>query len=416
MRLKHDFKEDNLQRKETAKQYLQFINKLQGNHTIALDAPWGSGKSKFIDFMCEDMDKDKNKDIYIKYNAWDNDYTDEPFLSLMSEIFSSFEEKKYIGKDELKNIKSKAIAISKAVGKGITKGLVKNILGSDATKDLSDGIESLAKGAISETSQLLIDSTFKNMSQTKKTREQFTEELKNTTKKILEEKSKNKLIIIIDELDRCKPTFAIELLENIKHLFAIEEVIFFIAVDRTQLSESIKAVYGSGFDSDTYLDRFFDINLYLKKNNMQEHFKQKIIKYFNEDIPCVYDYFDYHKFCKEAIEALELTLRDFEKIISEAYLIYKLNSIRDFELEVILFLLMFRKKSPQDYNTFIDHNNQNITQINIIVFKESNSNYAIFMRTYILSILRDKNETLKTVAKLSTLTNTLIQIIEETKL
>lgn len=37
MNLKHEFINDNLHRKELAKNYVTFLNKLQGNHTIALD-------------------------------------------------------------------------------------------------------------------------------------------------------------------------------------------------------------------------------------------------------------------------------------------------------------------------------------------------------------------------------------------
>jgi len=358
LRLKHDFEGDNLQRKETAVNYVNFINKLQGNHTIALDAPWGSGKTKFIDFMSEKLDRDE--DIYITYNAWDNDYTDEPFLSLMGEIFSSFEDKEYIGKDELKNIKSKAIAISKAFGKGITKGLLKNIIGSDAVKDMSDSIESLAEGAISETSQLLIDSTFKNMSQTKKTREQFTSELKKTTRKILEEKNKDKLIIIIDELDRCKPTFVIELLENIKHLFTIDEIIFFIAVDRTQLAESIKAVYGSGFDASTYLDRFFDMELHLPKNEIADYFNRIIKESLNED---VFKDGNFEELMPQAINSLNLTLRDFQRIITETLLLRELNKEKLFYEFVCIVLLMIKYKRLDIYTELKSNITSSITNV-----------------------------------------------------
>lgn len=411
MRLKHDFKDDNLERKETAKYYLQFINKLQGNHTIALDAPWGSGKSTFIDFMCEDMDKDENKDIYIKYNAWDNDYTDEPFLSLMSEMFSSFEEKKYIEKDDLKNVKSKAIAISKAFGKGITKGLVKNILGSDAIKDLSDGIESLAKGAISETSQLLIDSTFKNMSQTKKTREQFTEELKSTTSKIIEEKSKDKLIIIIDELDRCKPTFAIELLENIKHLFAIDEIIFFIAVDRTQLAESVKAVYGSGFDSDTYLHRFFDMEFHLPKKSINIYFNNIIKESFSED---VFKDGNFEELIPQAINSLNLTLRDFHRIITETLLLKELNEHKIFYEYVCIVLLMIKYKRLDLYTELKSNIPRKITDVmNENSLPRTNALYH-FWSTHIVNTLAINKFNSKKESHMPNDTINIIKLIETT--
>jgi hypothetical protein len=65
------------------------------------------------------------------------------------------------------------------------------------------------------------------------------------------------MFIFIDELDRCRPTYSIAMLERIKHLFDVDGVVFVLATDATQLSHSIKAVYGSEFDSKRYLQRFF---------------------------------------------------------------------------------------------------------------------------------------------------------------
>ena len=67
------------------------------------------------------------------------------------------------------------------------------------------------------------------------------------------------MFVFIDELDRCRPSFAIELLEGVKHLFGIQGVCFVVSTNMAQLSESIKAVYGSGFDGYGYLKRFFDV-------------------------------------------------------------------------------------------------------------------------------------------------------------
>jgi hypothetical protein len=65
------------------------------------------------------------------------------------------------------------------------------------------------------------------------------------------------LFIFIDELDRCRPDYAIRLLEGIKHLFDAKNVCFVVSTNMTQLSESVKAVYGSGFEAYRYLKRFF---------------------------------------------------------------------------------------------------------------------------------------------------------------
>lgn len=66
------------------------------------------------------------------------------------------------------------------------------------------------------------------------------------------------MYVFIDELDRCRPNFAIEVLEVIKHIFDIEGVVFVVATNTNELQHSIKAVYGSGFDANKYLMRFFN--------------------------------------------------------------------------------------------------------------------------------------------------------------
>jgi predicted KAP-like P-loop ATPase len=67
------------------------------------------------------------------------------------------------------------------------------------------------------------------------------------------------LVFFIDEMDRCRPDFAIALLERIKHLFNVNRVVFVLAVDRAQLNESVKALYGLNANPDGYLRRFIDL-------------------------------------------------------------------------------------------------------------------------------------------------------------
>ena len=71
------------------------------------------------------------------------------------------------------------------------------------------------------------------------------------------------LIVVIDELDRCRPSYAVELLEVAKHLFMVDHIVFVLAVNRSELGHSIKALYGSGFDAEGYLRRFFDVDFRL---------------------------------------------------------------------------------------------------------------------------------------------------------
>jgi len=71
------------------------------------------------------------------------------------------------------------------------------------------------------------------------------------------------LLVMVDELDRCRPSYAVELLEVAKHLFAVRHVVFALAVNRSELEHSVKALYGDEFDAHGYLRRFFDVDFQL---------------------------------------------------------------------------------------------------------------------------------------------------------
>lgn len=336
---KSDYKDykDNLGRDEIAKKYVNFINALDGHHVIALDAPWGSGKSTLIDLMCNDFEN--NKDVFVKYNAWENDYTEEPLISLMSDIFTEFKDKKYIGIDKMKNQISSIVKVSKKATSALLKGTSRILLGEGGSNDAIEAVKEASKNFVEDN----VDNLFKDIEESKKSRKEFKEELIKYTKNILNEKNRNKLIIIIDELDRCRPTFAIELLENIKHLFDIENIVFFIAVDSKQLAESIKAVYGNGFDANTYLHRFFDFELHLKKDSLSQYFTDSIHEKFY--LPT-----DISKFKDQYILTFNLTIRDINRIINELYILNKMTSnISKDDIEYFLILLCIKYKKRDLY-------------------------------------------------------------------
>lgn len=352
---KHEFDGDRLGRHELAEKYVDFINKLDGNHVIALDAPWGTGKTTFINFMCEKFDE--KKDVYIKFNSWENDFTQEPLLSLMSEIISQLEEKKYIGVDRAKVYIFKIFNFFKKTFFYFINLFLK-LFGMDISKDAIDILKQATK-IISEKNS---DNLFGKVNESKFLRKKFKIQVENFTKKILEEKEKEKLIIVIDELDRCRPSFAIELLENIKHLLDMKEIVFLIAVDNKQLSESIKSIYGAGFDADTYLHRFFDIELHLPIKNLSVFFRiLEENKLFEKTL------IDGAKkqFLRDAVYAFNLTLRDIIRIINDILLLsvfYKKEEL-NFKIYVILLILKYKDKNMyQHLRNKKDH--FNLTEIN----------------------------------------------------
>ena len=85
------------------------------------------------------------------------------------------------------------------------------------------------------------------------------------------------MVVFIDELDRCRPSYAIELLETGKHIFAVNHVVFVIAVNRSELSHSVKVLYGNDFGADGYLRRFFDMDFRLPEPDRGNFIQQLLV-------------------------------------------------------------------------------------------------------------------------------------------
>ena len=99
-----------------------------------------------------------------------------------------------------------------------------------------------------------------------------------------------RFVVVIDELDRCRPDYAVRFMETVKHVFEVEHVTFVVAANSTELAHAMRGVYGSEFDSERYLERFFDIRLQLPPGT-REHFVARVVedarlqKMFGADFP-----------------------------------------------------------------------------------------------------------------------------------
>jgi len=259
------FKNDLLNRKSEIENLTPIILNFNDPLVLALDSPWGSGKTTFVKLWRAYLKKELSvQSIY--FNAWETDYAEDPLIVLVSELnkwlkannesaATDFLEK---AKKVLPSIiKQTAIAAIKAVTLNSVDGEKFDRVVSDATGNITGD---------------LIDDFNKQADSIEKFKDIIT-----TALKILPDGQKN-LIIFIDELDRCRPTYAIELLERIKHLFSIEQLVFILSTDTIQLTHSIRAVYGNGFDAKKYLQRFIDLDYALKKPEREKYIQLQLNK------------------------------------------------------------------------------------------------------------------------------------------
>ena len=64
----------------------------ENSFVMALNSPWGSGKTCFIDMWIDQIDKNHPEFNIIKYNAWENDDASDPMLPIICS-FSQLSEK-----------------------------------------------------------------------------------------------------------------------------------------------------------------------------------------------------------------------------------------------------------------------------------------------------------------------------------
>ncbi|ANN28811.1 KAP family P-loop NTPase fold protein [Vibrio vulnificus] len=239
-------------------QYGQFLSSYLRNQktplVLNLDGSWGTGKTTFLRQLYSDLHFNHGFPcIYI--DAWESDYSNDPLLVIVSELL-----------EQLKRADQhfKAADTEKKILATLGK------FGQKAWNTALIGAGTYLSGKVDNTAivEFTKEFTFKNvdaavigtnLTNNYKLQKQALEDARKSLETLVEfcPQNRRKVFVLIDELDRCRPSYAIEMLETIKHFFELNNYVFVVATDTTQLSHSINAVYGSKFDGQEYLSRFF---------------------------------------------------------------------------------------------------------------------------------------------------------------
>lgn len=220
-------------------------------YTIAMDSPWGTGKSVFLEKFESMLEQDcKDQLCVVHYNAWENDFWDNAFEPFASAVFSH-------------PLFASSLA-DQTEGKALEKvgSAVKHLAIAFTKKRLEDYFdpEQLAEagGALAGAVGAYTSQYPNAVSPAYSAYKENLNEMQTAMKTVLQEFIPDgKLVIIIDELDRCRPTFAIETLEIAKHIMDVPNVVYLFSLDIQQLGAAIKKVYGAETDATAYLMRFF---------------------------------------------------------------------------------------------------------------------------------------------------------------
>ena len=167
----------------------------------------------------------------------------------------------------------------------------------------------------------------------------FPETLKKTRDCIQNIADNRPVIVIVDELDRCLPMYAIQVLERLHHIFdGLNNVVVIIAMDKSQMSESLKTIYGTNLNVNMYLRKFISFTLQLD-NGRATAFLEKYKGYT--------DLFEWKSEDKELIEEFltdityEIDIRTQEKIFEKAETMHRiLWNEQKIDASVLLFELL----------------------------------------------------------------------------
>ena len=259
--------------------------KKKSSYVINVNAQWGAGKTYFIKRWYEDL-KHNHPAVYI--DAWSNDFMDSPIITVLAEINNQLTDQinpKSIsrGKNKkLKNIGIQAIptilqALVKRYGGFDIEDLFDESQDSNNDNNQEPSGSNSKKLDFSAVTKAMATQAFKeyddyknNITTLKKSKKDLIElSIEKPKHQIYALKKNYPAYIFIDELDRCRPTFAVEMLEAIKHIFDLNGLVIVLSTHTEELQHTIKSLYGSEFNADDYLRRFFDTkyNLNVKLSN-----------------------------------------------------------------------------------------------------------------------------------------------------
>lgn len=217
---------------------------------IALDGPWGSGKSEFCRKLSNLINETEADMKCITIDCFKYDHIDDPLTLIISSVFPLID-----NPSKKKKLISKAIPVVKTLGKVSAKAAV-----SWALKQSSDDISEDISKVISKESESIINSAVKKVFKQFEDIEKDLNSFKEALHKATESKT---LVLIIDELDRCRPNFALEMLEKIKHVFDVDGIRFVLSTNITHLHAMIQKQYGQTIDAENYLSKFYSFKVRL---------------------------------------------------------------------------------------------------------------------------------------------------------
>ena len=368
---------DLLNREEDLKKIINVIETLSTNkensNSYAIEGVWGSGKSWLINRLAaelydmQDLDIAGGKYCVLKFNPWEYDYYNEPLLSLILSLKNQVK-----AETSIFNIRDDHIKMFKDSMKILAEELVDPVLDCISIATANPSISFWGKIFVKKTKQ--IKNELDKKSDEYKTQKRHLNpyiDLEEVMKKVTEglnKISKDKtVILLVDELDRCIPNYAIKVLERMHHITAnVKNIQIIYSIDRNQLDETIRKVYGQQVDVKNYLKKFFSISFKLEAGNLSNEFINQHKSLFDKFDFTFSDNVDISIAFSSILP--DINMREREYILQKIELI---NSTLIKEDEILDFSVLY----VELFLVYCIYNNFDIYNISAFYSEEDNSIY-----------------------------------------
>ncbi|BFN14819.1 P-loop NTPase fold protein [Marinobacter sp. RI1] len=328
---------------DTGERLTNLVKQAEGPAVISLTAPWGTGKTSFLDMWSASLRLQGAK--VVKFSAWEVDYTHDALVALIQELSGQLIDDDERQSASIEQIKAKGGELLRHVAPLAVRALTGGIVDLNGVDDLA------AK---------LVEKKLADHENAKHSAARFRDSLTEFAKKLEDEGNEFPLVIIVDELDRCRPNYAVELLESIKHFFNVDGVVFVIGVDIDQLGETIKGHYGQGYDGHRYLNKFFHLQLKLPEPDLMAFCLNTIKRLGMEGVfeGRGLSNSERNAFSADFIARLaisyNLSLREIERLLLEAGAVYSANSeLAPLLSRAILWLLVQKQRDTSVFESLL---------------------------------------------------------------
>ena len=315
------FEHDLLGRERPARILTRIVDSIDGPCVLSIDGAYGSGKTTFLRLWQQHLQNEGFP--VVRLNAWETDHSGDPLLALTEGIDRDL---KALNDRNTRPLIKKLTTAAQKFATHTAPVLAAGIVGTGVA---ATGAPPPAVAAVSTAAKRASEGAIKNLREQRDSAPEFRRSLANLAKNLVGS-SGHPLVITIDELDRCRPPYAVEMLEAAKHLFSVDHVIFALAVNRSQLSHAVKALYGQDFEADDYLKRFFDVDFRLpepdKVTFVADHLNRAGFDALFGRNPVLWNAHEerevFHKMLSVLLGGSPLTLREIRQAIQHLGLVF----------------------------------------------------------------------------------------------